>query len=223
MPKDILFLHEDERFLVVDKPSGIVVIPSPKREKNTVTSLVNEQKGGVQEYGKLHPCHRLDAETSGCLIFAKGKRNQQVMMKLFREKKIYKRYIALIHGRIDPSCGTLRDRITPFRLPRGRYSQQAYDAVTKYKTLEIREQFSILEAEPLTGKTNQIRIHFAQKGCPIVGERKYAVAKRFPIRCRRVALHAKEVRWPDPDTGTIVRVQSQLAKDMEVFCDRSAN
>jgi 23S rRNA-/tRNA-specific pseudouridylate synthase len=94
-------------------------------------------------------------------------------------------------------------------------------AVTRYKVIEQRKKFSIVEIEPVTGRTNQIRIQFSDKGHPLVGERKYAFARDYELKFRRVALHSSKIGWVDPLNGKKIEVTSNLPHDMEVFLARN--
>ena len=93
----IPFLYEDENCLVFNKPSGLLVIPTDKNEDHTLVNIVNQQQGGQ---GHLYPAHRLDRDTSGVILFAKGKDCRQKLMQFFKDKQVHKTYIAFVHGRV---------------------------------------------------------------------------------------------------------------------------
>jgi len=101
-------LYEDDHYIVFDKPAGLLVIPTPKNERKTLVNIVNQQYAGQKDSVKLHPCHRIDRETSGVIIFAKGKRNQKLMMDLFKRRAVEKKYIAFVHGRLPLKRGEFR-------------------------------------------------------------------------------------------------------------------
>ena len=109
MQRSIKILFENDRFVVFDKPAKLLVIPSPKKEKNTLVRLVNDQIRDDEVLYKFHPCHRLDRDTSGVILFAKGKKNQQWMMAEFKHRKIKKNYIAFVNGHIKPTEGVIKD------------------------------------------------------------------------------------------------------------------
>ena len=100
LEKPIAVLYEDERTMVFNKPAGLLVIPTPDEEPNTLLNIVNHQYAENKDFGKLHPCHRLDRETSGVILFAKGKQNQQRTMDLFHKKMIKKVYVAFVQGKL---------------------------------------------------------------------------------------------------------------------------
>jgi 23S rRNA pseudouridine1911/1915/1917 synthase len=215
-------LYENDRCIVFDKPAGLLVIPSPRKEKYTLESIVNEQYAPGDGSWQLHPCHRLDQDTSGCILFAKGKRNQQLLMELFRTRRIKKSYFALAQGRINRMSGTINSPVESLESRRFK-NRQLKPAVTKYRVLIRKKQFSIVEVEPVTGRSNQIRIHFTQIGHPLLGERKYAFAKDFKLRFRRTALHARTIQWNDPVDHSRITVEAPLPKDMEVFIANHRN
>ena len=220
MHKAITVLFEDDYFVVFEKPSGTLTIPTPKGEKNTLDRVVNEELSKECGY-HLHPCHRLDRETSGAIIFAKGKKNQQLMMDVFRHKGVKKKYVALVQGRPRHSAGELKSEIKDFNQNKFRRESKGKLAVTRYKVLELRRIYSIVEVFPLTGRTNQIRIQMAEIGHPLLGERQYAFGKDYALKFRRVALHASELEWLHPVTHKPVKIVSPLPWDMEQFIERN--
>lgn len=219
--KKIPVLFENETVVIFDKPSGLVVIPSPKNEAITMVGEVNRQYQERSEQFKLHPCHRLDRETSGVIMFAKGKKHQQMMMELFKKQKVGKKYVAFVHGRLRQNKGEIQGYIAD--VDQKKYNKQVAPKFAKshFWVLEQKRLFSVIEVQPITGRTNQIRIQFSQLGHPIIGDRKYSVVRRFPLKFDRTALHAKSLEWIDPLTNKKIKVSSHLPKDMEVFCARN--
>ena len=212
--KTIPLLYEDHHYAVFNKPSGLLVIPTPAKEKRTLLSLVNLEYSS--ENCRLHPCHRLDRDTSGVIIFAKGKKNQQLMMQEFHRQRIKKKYIAFIHGKLQNPLGEISGWIDEDQ-KRSPKKFHPKTAVTQYRILETKKSYSILEVFPLTGRTNQIRIHFSRIGHPLVGERKFAFPRDFALKFRRPALHASEVEFEHPVFHKPVKIKSALPKDMEEF------
>ena len=204
-------IYEDERIIVVDKPSGMLVIPTPKKETNTLTDLLNREldERGIET--NAYPCHRLDRETSGLIVYAKGKSIQQMMMEEFRKRAVKKTYIAFVNGRIEKDFDIIEKRIY------NRNKNRSDEAVTKYKTIERCEDFTIVEVEPVTGRTNQIRIHFKSIGHPLVGESVFAFRKDFKLKFKRVALHASYIRFTHPVTKKSMDFMAPLPGDMEAF------
>jgi RluA family pseudouridine synthase len=215
-------LFEDDDFVVVDKPAGLVVIPSPKREARTLVSEINRQMRQDPQHPRVWPCHRLDRETSGAMLMAKGKKNQQRMMALFRQHAVHKTYIAFVHGRMPRGHGVFQGRVRSVDQQKHKTAAPKKPARTEYRVIRTYPRFTQVAVNLVTGRTNQIRIHFADAGVPLVGERKYAVAKHYPLKFRRVALHAFALEWLHPRTKKNIIVQSPLHHDMEAFLTRNA-
>jgi len=210
-------LYEDESCVAFNKPAGLLVVPTPKQEKDTLVDIVNRQQRAIGSDPKLFPCHRLDRDTSGVILFAKGKKNQQVFMQQFKEGRVKKKYIAIVHGKLKQRAGEIKGFIRDWDQLKYQRHAPAKWALTRYKVLDVHKRFSVLEVIPLTGRTNQIRIHFSQIGHPLVGERKYAVAHDFTVKFRRTALHALELAWYHPLSKQLIRVQAPWPKDMKEF------
>lgn len=200
---NIPVVYEDAWLLIADKPSGLLTIPTPKRETRTLTSILNDDLETRQINYRLHPCHRLDRETSGLIIYAKGKSTQKKIMDLFRQHKVAKKYIAFVRGCPAQSRGEIK------------FPVDGLNAVTKYKVIEKRGNFAIVEAIPLTGRTNQIRIHFKRLGCPLLGETRFAFRRDFKFKAKRLCLHAAALEFLHPVTGKIISVSSCLPVYLE--------
>jgi RluA family pseudouridine synthase len=215
---EIPILYQDDDCIAFNKPSGLLVIPTDEgKEQRTLTSLVNEQ------YAKdvqLHPAHRLDRDTTGVILYAKGKANQQAIMESFKEKKVIKNYIAFVHGKLIPPVGKIRIPIKDFYQRKFNKSMPAQSALTNYEVEKYYKDFTVVNVMPVTGRTNQIRIHFSKLEHPLVGEDKYAFRKDFALRFRRTALHAWRLQWPHPKTGKILVAQAPLAQDMADFLNK---
>jgi len=196
-------IYEDESIIVVDKPAGTLVIPTPKNETYTLTYLLNRQLDSRGVKINAYPCHRLDRQTSGVIVYAKGKKIQKIMMGKFKERKIRKHYLAFVHGHLNKKAGTISHPIENRR------------AVTKYVVLKQKESFSVVEVKPITGRTNQIRIHFKTIGHPLLGERKFAFAKDYKLKFRRAALHAERIEFTHPVTNEFLSFSSPLPEDMK--------
>ena len=217
----IRVLYEDDSVVVFDKPSGLLSVPTPKNERNTLVNRVNEQCA-ASGADPLYLCHRLDRDTSGAIIFAKGKGNLDAMTEAFRQREVAKRYVAFVRGRPRPDVGEIRLPIKDFHEQQSNRGRQApaKSALTRYKVVDARKKFSVVDVEPVTGRTNQIRIHFAKIGHPLLGERLYAFGKDFPVKFPRLALHACEITWRHPVLKKQITVTSELAEDMADFWGR---
>jgi 23S rRNA pseudouridine1911/1915/1917 synthase len=211
MAKRYTILYEDNDLMVVDKPSGMLVIPTPKGETDTLTDLLNNELGSRGLDRCAHPCHRLDRETSGLIIYAKGKQNQQLMMEEFRKRAVKKVYIAFVHGIVKKNSDTLEGRIY------NKNKKRPEEAITRYKVTARHKDFSVLEVEPVTGRTNQIRIQLKKLGHPLVGESVYVFRKDYDLKFKRVALHASYVAFTHPVTKEKMSFVSPMPEDMQSF------
>jgi len=200
-------LFEDDWLLAVDKPAGLLVIPAPGGQARTLTGVLNEDAVARGVSWRLHPCHRLDKETSGVILYAKGKSIQQKMMQLFKERKIKKTYRAFVHGKLPRPAGEIRMPL------------EGKAALTRYRVLEQRKDFSIVEVIPETGRKNQIRLHFKALGHPLVGESKFAFRRDFTLRARRLCLHAQSIAFAHPVTSRPVSLEAGLPPDMRRFLE----
>lgn len=202
-------VYEDNWFLVVDKPAGLLTIPTPKQKRHTLTNILNAQyqKKGVSF--RLHPCHRLDRQTSGLIIYAKGKAMQKKMLDLFRQQKIKKTYTVFCHGYLSKARGEIKS-------PLGGKS-----AFTRYTVIQKKRGFTVLKVMPQTGRTNQIRIHLKQLGHPVVGEDKFIFRRDFKLKAKRLCLHAHELEFIHPVTKKNLRLCAELPKYLKEFLDHS--
>ena len=214
--KPIAVLYEDDDYVVFEKPAGLLVVPSPKKEKNTLLTRVNRQFPSEKEF-RLYPCHRLDRDTSGVILFAKGEENQRIMMQEFKRQNIGKVYTAFVQGHLKNPNGEIKSFIKDFEQIKFNRKSPGKLSVTRYKVLQKKRGFSVVEVYPLTGRTNQIRIHFSEIGHPVVGERKYAFGKDYDLKFRRTALHASRLQWFHPVQKKKIEVFAPLAEDMERF------
>ncbi|MCX5681235.1 MAG: RluA family pseudouridine synthase [Candidatus Omnitrophica bacterium] len=214
----IEILYQDGSYYVFNKPPGLVVIPTPHEEK-TLTDVVNQQCPSKDNEGFLYPCHRLDRDTSGVIIFARGKKNQQLLMEEFHQRSIEKHYLALVQGRLKKCSGSIKGAVKSFDRQKFNKFSKAKWAQTDYRVLEQRSGYSLTEVLTETGRTNQIRIHFSEMGHPLVGERKYAFAKDFSLKFRRTALHAALIVWRHPLTKKMIEVTAPLPEDMRLFME----
>jgi len=202
---NIPVVYEDVWLLVLNKPSGLLTIPTPKNESRTLSSILNSD---LKERGlsyRLYPCHRLDRDTSGLIIYAKGKSVQKKMMREFWLKKVKKVYAAFTQGALPKNEGSIN------------FSIEGKSALTKYRLIEKRRGYSVVEIMPLTGRTNQIRIHFKQAGHPLVGESKFAFRRDYKLKAKRIMLHAQKLEFVHPVTQNAVLLAAPLPPDMEGF------
>jgi 23S rRNA pseudouridine1911/1915/1917 synthase len=205
---NIPIIYEDDWLLVLDKPPGLLTIPTPKNESRTLTSILNDDAKEKNLPYRLHPCHRLDRDTSGLIIYGKGKSVQEKMMQLFRERGLQKAYIAFVQGDPDHPQGKIASPI------------EGKPAITKYRVIEKRKDFSVVEVMPVTGRTNQIRIHFKRIGHPVLGDTKFAFRRDFIVKAKRLCLHAWRVEFRHPITGKHIAIENEIESDLRDFLSR---
>jgi RluA family pseudouridine synthase len=231
-PQPISILFEDNYYMVVNKPAGWLMYEAgpvnatvllDELTKQFEKSLVKSTSKGDNRGNapvKLYPCHRLDRGTSGAVIFAKGKAQQKTMMECFQNQTVHKHYTAFVHGRLEPESGEIRKPVKDFYQSQFAHQSRPKDALTRYRVLQYGPDYTVVDVEPLSGRTHQIRIHFKEIGHPLVGEDKYAFRKDFALKFKRPALHAREIDFRHPVTGKAIHVEVPLPTDMINFLKR---
>jgi tRNA pseudouridine32 synthase/23S rRNA pseudouridine746 synthase len=187
-------LHRDEDCLVVNKPAGLPVHRTPKGDENL------EDYFEALCFGLLNPpalAHRLDKETSGCLVLGRHKQALARLGHLFEKGRVVKRYMAVVIGAPSAPEGAINQPMRRFDLGRGKWefriASDGQEAITEYKTLAQSDGYALLSLHPLTGRTHQLRLHCQFMGCPILGDVFYGGARP---ETDRLHLHAEHVSIP---------------------------
>jgi RluA family pseudouridine synthase len=208
--KGLVVLYEDKDILVVDKPAGLLTVATERERSRTAHSLLTDyiRKGCGRSQKRAFVVHRLDRETSGVLIFAKS---EEAMLRLKDQwKQTEKKYLAVVHGRCEKSSETITTYLAEDNAynvysttdsTKGRLSQ------TVYKVLRVTKGLSLLEVVLLTGRKNQIRVHLAGIGHPIVGDTKYGNEDESQPR---MALHARFISFRHPFSGERLTFESEV-------------
>ena len=201
----LILLHEDPRFLAVDKPAGLLSVPGRGPEKaDCVRSRLQ------QRFPEALTVHRLDQATSGVLLFARDARTQAALGKMFEKREVEKVYRGVVRSwsRTDEGRITLRQRLDPEDRPRqivdhehGRLS------VTDWRVLDRKPDRVLLELRPRTGRTHQLRLQAAASGHPLLGDGLYGSAETAGA-APRLMLHAAVLTFRHPATGRAVRIES---------------
>ena len=216
-PMALAVVYQDGELLVVDKPAGLTVHPGPGHPAHTLVNgllaLCSDLKGVG---GEMRPgiVHRLDKDTSGLMVVAKGSRAHRDLSEQLKDRVVRKGYLALATGRVEPAEGRIEAPIG--RDPRNRKRMAVVEggreASTRYKVLESPGERSFVEVSPETGRTHQIRVHFASIGHPLVGDTLYGKAN--PALGRQF-LHAHLLGFHHPGTGEYMEFTSPLPEELE--------
>jgi len=234
-PIELVVVHEDDHLLVLDKRAGMVVHPGHGNRRGTVVNaLLGLGKQLASAGGPERPgiVHRLDQGTSGLLVVAKTDLAFYALAKAFAERRVEKRYLALVWGRPADPAGTIRRSIGRSRVNRVKMTtavSRGRSAISEYRTRESLPGFALLEVRPRTGRTHQIRVHLLSIHHPIVGDSRYGgrpyrglqdPVKRKAVReFERLALHASDLSFAHPGTGEPVSFHAPLPPEFETLLD----
>lgn len=207
-------VYEDESIVVLNKPSGLLTVPGRNVEDNTNLYALLKEK-----YGNIFIVHRLDKETSGLIIFAKNADAHRNLSIQFERGKVTKKYFAIVHGKPPAEDSTIRYPLAPSKRRSMRGCMyvdpvKGKKAVTLYKLISTEGKFSKVEAEPKTGRTHQIRVHFAHLGCPVAGDKTYGDAEK--PAAQRLLLHSAYVEFSHPVTGEKKTITSVVPDDFKI-------
>jgi 23S rRNA pseudouridine1911/1915/1917 synthase len=219
---DLPALFEDEHVLVVDKPAGLLSVPSSPEIHDEDTALAR-----VQDYARhrrprrpfVGRVHRLDRDTSGALAFALSPAARVGLLAAFRDHRIERRYLALVNGVPRTDSGVvdapLRDAYAGGKRGVARGDEPGQPALTRWRVVERFPGAALLEVELHTGRQHQVRVHLAHVGLPVMGDAVYGGGRRRPREPapRRQLLHARTLAFAHPVTGGPVRVESPVPSD----------
>jgi 23S rRNA pseudouridine1911/1915/1917 synthase len=232
LPLDLLLVDDD--FVIVNKPAGMVVHASAGHARGTLVNALLHRLGKLSGAGgALRPgiVHRLDKETSGALVVARNDKAHEHIAEQFRSRNVRKIYLALVHGKMPRDSGTItlpisrdprrRTRMTA-RASKGRHAR------TDWRVIARLDRCTLVEAALHTGRTHQIRAHFAAVGHPVVGDTLYgaprglrAGARNLPL-LERNFLHASRLGFSHPSSGVWVEVRAPLPRDLRVYFEQIA-
>jgi 23S rRNA pseudouridine1911/1915/1917 synthase len=214
LTSESLIVHLDRRFAVVDKPAGLVVHPARGHRGPTLVSELGDLLGGG-EPARPGIVHRLDKDTSGLMLVARDEEAHRRLSRMIADREVARTYVALIEGRPASRSGTIdaplgRDHRAPER--RAVRGRGARDARTHFEVIEALPGDSLAEVRLETGRTHQIRAHFAAIGHPIAGDPRYGHAHRHGLE--RQFLHSARLELADPFSGRRLRFESELPDDL---------
>ena len=221
-------VYEDETLVVVNKPAGLVVHPAAGTPSGTLANALAYHFQQLPGTG-VRPgiVHRLDRDTSGLLVVAKTEPALENLSDQFRDRTVFKSYVALVHGRVLSNSGKIDQPLArdPSNRTRMAVVRAGRNALTLYRVRQTFDRFTLLDVELKTGRTHQIRVHLAWMKHPVVGDETYGGGRDNTIRDPRLRarirslnrhfLHAEKLGFKHPKTGEFVKFESQLPPELE--------
>ncbi len=212
MPINIVY--EDDAFLIVNKPAGIPVHPSMDHYTDSLSNGIAFYFSKICLKKKIRPVNRIDKDTSGIVIFAKNEYIQECLIRQMKSKQFVKKYIAVVNGNLDNSVGTIN---APIARKEGSIIERCVNsngdnAITLYKVLKRTANYDIVECILETGRTHQIRVHFAHIGHSLLGDTLYGTHSDL---IKRQALHSYEVDFIHPITKQNVKYIADIPEDLK--------
>jgi len=229
----LTLLHEEASFVVVDKAPGIVVHPAAGHWAGTLVNGLLHHFGELAAAGEASRpglVHRLDKDTSGCLVVARTDAALATLQAAFKRRDVDKRYLALVHGQPLTDEGRIDTLYGRHPRDRKRFTgrvKEGKPAATEWKVLERYSHAALLEVNLLTGRTHQVRVHLSEAGWPLLADATYGLrGKRVPGVAEaedavgRQALHAWRLRFPHPQTGAPLSFEAPVPPDLEAALAR---
>jgi 23S rRNA pseudouridine1911/1915/1917 synthase len=212
---ELRIVHVDEDLAVVDKPAGLVVHPAPSHTGPTLVSELGDMLGGGDEAERPGIVHRLDKDTSGLLVVARNDATHSALQAQVQHREVERIYLALARGHLASRTGMID-------APIGRASRQRHrmavsgaasrEARTHFEVIELLGAETYLEARLETGRTHQIRAHFAAIGHPLLGDSSYGGERKYGLE--RQFLHAHRLAFEHPGSGERLSFRSELPADL---------
>jgi len=215
-------VFEDKHLIVVDKPADVLTVPTRQQETNTLLHLVGEYLRHVSKARGAFPVHRLDRGVSGLLVIGKSPEIVSQLKDQFAASKPEREYIAIVAGRVNQQQGTFESLLATDR-DLNRFSTEDESigqlAITHFRVIAHLDDATLVQVRLETGRRNQIRVHFAEAGHPILGDPRYQpdLATHPRWLYRRLALHARLLGFTHPITHQPLRLESPLPAEMERF------
>jgi 23S rRNA pseudouridine1911/1915/1917 synthase len=216
-----LIVHRDDALAVVDKPAGLVVHPAPSYRGETLVSLLEGIAGGG-ESDRPGIVHRLDKDTSGLMVVARNEEAHRDLSAQIKAREAVREYLALVEGALESRSGTIDAPLGRHRRRRTRMAVRGSgerEARTHFEALEMLPADTLVRARLETGRTHQIRVHFAAIDHPVAGDPEYGIAGRHGLE--RQFLHAARLSFRHPTTGEAMTFESELPDDLESALSRA--
>jgi 23S rRNA pseudouridine1911/1915/1917 synthase len=232
-PIPLEILYEDDELLIINKQSGLVVHPAPGHANGTlVNALLHYNSRQFSKVNRFGIVHRLDQDTTGCLLVAKNRFSQAYLNDAFKERTIEKKYCAIVNGRMNKNQGIINYPIGRHPTNRKKMSinaRQHRSAETHWNVSCQFEHFTLLDVLLKTGRTHQIRVHFSAINHPIVGDPLYGKNRNWHYlktnlqahlkQINRQMLHAMQLGFVHPTTKQFMRIIAPLPEDMRQILD----
>lgn len=214
--RSVKIAWEDTHLAVVDKPAGLVVHAAPGHRGRTLVDVLGALLEGGEDPARPGIVHRLDKDTSGLMVVARSDASHRALAAQIKARRVHREYLALVQGKPRSRAGTIdaplgRDYRSPERRAVG--GRGSRDARTHFEVLEPLGAETLVKATLETGRTHQIRAHFAAIGLPLAGDRRYGGAPRHGLR--RQFLHSAKLSFAHPATGEQLEFTSALPDDLE--------
>lgn len=216
-----LIVHLDEDLAVIEKPAGLVVHSAPSHKGQTLVDLLDDVLGGG-EGERPGIVHRLDKDTSGLMIVARNEKSHRELARMVKAREVVREYTALVEGRLDSRTGTIDAPLGRHRRQRTKRAVKgsgSRDARTHFEVIETLPGDTLAHARLETGRTHQIRVHFAAIGHPVAGDPEYGTRGRHGLN--RQFLHASRLEFTHPGTGETLSFTSELPPELATTLERA--
>ena len=210
LDKRLSIIEENEHYMVVDKPAGLLTIATTKEKENTLYRIVSEYVKTVHPKNKIYIVNRIDKDTSGLVVFAKDKKTKALLQEEWNTLVIEREYLAIVEGKMEEKSGVIHNYLNENKehiVYVTNNPSKGKEAITEYEVLKVQNDLTWVKLHLKTGRKNQIRVHMQHLGHPIVGDSKYGSTKNL---YHRLALHHNRLVLKDPYTHQKVVFESKI-------------
>jgi 23S rRNA pseudouridine1911/1915/1917 synthase len=198
LPNKLKILFEDDDIIIIDKPEVLLSVPNDSNKEANILSILRK----YLKTEEIYAVHRIDRETSGVMIYAKGEKSREKLDEMFKNHDFKRIYLAVVHGNVKNDQGTLKSRLIEldnFQVVSTTNENEGKIAITHYKVLKRSQKYTLLELTLETGRKHQIRVHLKDFNHPIIGDKRYG--KKFLNPISRICLHAHILEFIHPFTN----------------------